>query len=166
MLLLRSDIMKYVKKHKFTIFVIVIFIVAVIGSFFAFDLFFSNSGKPEYGNRLDGIENAEVTSENISKIKEELKNNDKVKETNVNISGRTLNIIITVDDNLDLSDAKKIGESSYSNLKENQIQFYSIQIFISKKDEEKNNFPIIGYKQRGTTKLVWTKDRSVTKKDA
>ena len=158
--------MKYVKKHKFTIFVIVIFIFAVIGLYFAFNLFFSNSGKPEYGNRLEGIEEAEITSEDISKIKEELKKNEKVKEVKVNTSGRTLNILITVDDNMDLSGAKKIGENSYSNLKENQIQFYSIQIFISKKDEEKNNFPIIGYKQRGTTKLVWTKDRSVTKKDA
>lgn len=157
--------MKYVKQHKFTIFVIFIFIIGVIGLYFAFNLFFSNSGKPEYGNRLEGIENVEVTNSDISKIKEGLKKNNKVKDIETNISGRTLNIIITVDDDMSLSDAKKVGQESYSTLKESQIDFYSIQIFINKKDKSENNFPIIGYKQRKTTKLVWTKDRSVTKTD-
>ena len=157
--------MKYVKKHKFTIFVIFIFIIGVIGLYFVFNLFFSNAGKPEYGNRLDGIEKEEITSEDISKVKENLKKNDKVKNVVVDISGRTLNITITVDDNMSLADAKKIGEGSYSSLREGQIGFYSIQIFINKSDESKNNFPIIGYKQKKTTKLVWTKDRSVTTTD-
>ena len=157
--------MKYVKQHKFTIFVIFIFIIAVVGLFFGYNLFFSNGGKPAYGNRLEGIESVEITDENISKIKEELKKNDKVSEVNTNISGRTLNIIITVDDKMSLADAKSIGQKSYSSLNEKQINYYSIQIFINKKDETQNNFPIIGYKQRGTTKIVWTKDRSVTKTD-
>ena len=33
---------------------------------------------------------------------------------------------------------------------------------IKKNSEKENNFPIIGYKQRGTKGLVWTKDRKVT----
>lgn len=154
--------MRFIKEHKFTTLVIILFIIAVIILFFVYNLFFSNGGKPEYGNRLDGIEQAEIKSSELNKIQESLKKNKNVVEVDTNISGRTLDIVITVDDKLSISDAKKIGKDSYSILSENQIKYYSVQVFIKKKDESKNNFPIIGYKQKNTKELVWTKDRKVT----
>ena len=157
--------MKFIKEHKFTVFVIILFIVAVIFLYFMYDLFFTNSGKPEYGNRLDGIEEVEITKDDLSKIETELKKNKNVSNVSSNISGRTLNIIITVDDGLGVDDAKKIGQNSYSSLSEKQIKYYAIQVFIKKKDEAKNNFPIIGFKQKEQTSISWTKNRAVTKKD-
>ena len=157
--------MRFIKEHKFTVFVIILFIIAVVFLFFMYNLFFSNGGKPEYGNRLDGIEEAEITKEDLSKIESALKENKKVSKVSNNISGRTLNIIITVDNDLSIDDAKKIGEESYSSLNEKQINFYSIQVFIKKEDSSKNNFPIIGYKQKDTNKLSWTKNREMTKAD-
>ena len=154
--------MEYIKKHKFTTIIIVVFVLLIIVLFLLYDLFFSNSGKPEYGNRLDGIENVEIIDSDINKIKNELSKNSKIKDTNINVSGKKLNIIITVDDKTSLKDAKSIGEVSYMSLNDKQIKFYSIQIFIKKTDETQNNFPIIGYKQNTATKVVWTKDRSVT----
>ena len=71
-------------------------------------------------------------------------------------------IVITVDDDMKLDDAKKVGSNSYKVLSDKQIDYYSIQVFIKKNSEKENNFPIIGYKQRGTKDLVWTKDRKVT----
>ena len=154
--------MRFIKEHKFTAFVIVLFIIAVIILFFIYNLFFSNSGKPEYGNRLDGIEQVEIKDSELKKIKENLKKNDNVIEVSTNVSGRTLDIVVTVNDKLSVSDAKKIGKNSYSDLSESQIKFYSVQVFIKKNDETKNNFPIIGYKQKNAKSLVWTKDRKVT----
>lgn len=157
--------MKFIKQHKFTFFVIIIFIIAIIGLFFAYNLFFSNSGKPAYGNRLDNIEDVEIDEATINKISEENKKNDKVSDATVNVSGRTLEIILTVDDKMSLSDAKKIGNECYSTLSEKQIDYFSVQVFIKKKSEDQNNFPIIGYKQKKTKNIVWTKDRKVTSKD-
>ncbi len=157
--------MKFVKAHKFTVFVIILFILAVVFLYFMYDLFFTNGGKPEYGNRLDGIEEVEVTKEDISKIEAEAKKNKNVSEVSVDISGRTLNIIITVDNSMGVDDAKKVGQSSYSVLGEKQIKYYAIQLFIKKSDETKNNFPIIGYKQKESTSISWTKNRAVTKTD-
>ncbi|MDD6878861.1 MAG: hypothetical protein PUD59_01340 [bacterium] len=157
--------MEFIKKNKITVFVIILFIVITIGLYFAYGLFFSNSGKPVYGDRLDGIEEVEISSDLMSKMETSIKENKNVKETSTNVSGRTLNIIITVLDELSINEAKKIGESSYKELSEQQIKYYSIQIFIKKDSEEQNNFPIIGYKQKESTSISWTKDRKVETKN-
>lgn len=157
--------MKYLKEHKFTAVVILVFVILVMLLFFTWKTFFSNSGNPVYGNRLDGIDAVEIKDADQNKIKEELKKNEKVKEVTTNISGRILDIVILVDDGLSLSNAKKIGNNSFKTLTDKQIDYYSVQVFIKKSDEKKNDFPIIGYKQKGTKNLVWTKDRKVTTTD-
>ncbi|MGN1000494.1 MAG: hypothetical protein ACI4OG_00985 [Bacilli bacterium] len=154
--------MKFIREHKITTIVIIAFILGVIILFMAWRIFFSNSGNPVYGNRLDGIEEVEITQSEQEKIKESIKKDEKVEDVSLNVSGRTLDIVITVDSAVSLKDAKKIGANSYSELTEDQVDYYSVQVFIKKNDEKQNNFPIIGYKQRGTKELVWTKDREVT----
>lgn len=154
--------MKYLKKHRFTTLVIIAFTVVVLILAFVWRTFFSNGGNPVYGNRLDGIEKVEISKKTIDEVSSELKKNDKVKKVTSNISGKTFDIVITVNDDVSLSSAKEIGNNSFSKLSEDQINYYSIQVFIKKDDEKKNDFPIIGYKQRGTKTLIWSKDRQVT----
>ncbi len=155
--------MKFIKEHKFTTLVIVIFIAVVILLYFAVDLFFTNSGKPEYGNRLDGIEEVKLEKKDISSIESKIKENKKVKKVETNIAGRTVEVVITVLDDVSIKDAKSIGSTTLSAMNEKQISYYSVQVFVKKESKDENNFPIIGYKQRGTKELVWTKDRAVTK---
>lgn len=157
--------MRFIKEHKFTVFVIVLFVFVVILLYFMYDLFFTNGGKPEYGNRLDGIEEVEITKDNFSKMEEELKKNKSVSKVSFDVSGRTLNIIITVGNDVSVDDAKKIGAGSYDSLSEKQIKYYAIQLFIKKEDSSKNNFPIIGYKQKEVKDISWTKNRAVTSTD-
>lgn len=154
--------MKFIKKNKITMLVIIIFIAVVYIGYFSLNNLFIKSDSPKYGDRLDGIEKVEIKKETLSKLEKNLKDNKNVKAVSTNISGRTLDIIITVDDKLSLKDAKTIGSSSYSDLTEEQIKFYAVQVFIKKTDEKQNNFPIIGYKQKNSKALVWTKDRAVT----
>ena len=157
--------MKYIRKHIFTCIVILIFIILVIVTYILYNLFFINSSKPEYGNRLDGIELVEIKDDALNSIEKAVKEKKGVTDVTTNISGRTLDIVITVDNNMSLKDAKAIGNDSYKSLNEKQIKYYSIQIFMKKTDAAQNNFPIIGYKQKETTNVIWTKDRSVTKSD-
>lgn len=154
--------MKFIKNNKLTVLVIVAFIVLVVVLFLFYNLFFSNSKQLSYGNRLDGIEEVLIDDATLSKISTELKKDKNVKEVTANISGRTLEIIITVADNVSINDAKKISNNSYSSLNDKQTQYYSVQVFVKKTSQSQNDFPIIGYKQKGTKNLVWTKDRKVT----
>ena len=128
--------MKFIKKHKFTTFIILIFIIGVVIIHYLFNLFFINSGKPEYGNRLDGIEAVELVEKDLSTVKDSIKKNSTVKDVNINVSGRTLDIVITVDDKLSLKDAKKIGQESYASLSDKQVEYYSVQVFIKKDAEQ------------------------------
>ena len=89
--------------------------------------------------------------------------NKKVKKVETNIAGRTVEVVITVLDDVSIKDAKSIGSTTLSAMNEKQISYYSVQVFVKKENKDENNFPIIGYKQRGTKELVWTKDRAVTK---
>ncbi len=154
--------MKFIKEHKITSIVILVFVGVIVLLFMAWTIFFSKGGNPVYGNRLEGIEKVKITDSEEDKISSELEKDKSVKDVDTNIAGRTLDIVITVDDDMKLDDAKKVGSNSYKVLSDKQIDYYSIQIFIKKNSEKENNFPIIGYKQRGTKDLVWTKDRKVT----
>ena len=157
--------MRFVKEHKFTVFVIILFILVVVLLYFSYNLFFTNGGKPEYGNRLDGIEEVEITKADQEKMESEIKKDKGVTNVSFDISGRTLNIVITVGNDVSVDDAKKIGNNSYASLNEKQIRFYAIQVFIKKEDSAKNNFPIIGYKQKEEKDVSWTKNRAVTSTD-
>ena len=121
--------MKFIKNHKFTSLVIVIFIALVFVAYYLYNIFFINSSRPEYGNRLDGIENVEIKKDTLSDLEKSISENKSVKKVTTNISGKTLEIVITVDDSLSLKDAKAIGDASYKKLSEKQIDFYSVQVY-------------------------------------
>lgn len=154
--------MKWIKKNKFTVIAIVIFVVLAILGYKAKELFFPNQRTAIYGDRLDG----KVTVEQVTydKVKQLILDNDKVKTTTVRENGRQVNIIITVNDNVSKSDAKKIVDNILEPFTESQIGYYDFQVFIKKESKDESDFPIIGYKQHNSSSFVFTKDRDKTDK--
>lgn len=155
--------MRYIKKNKLTSFVILIFILVVILGAYIYNTFFGSGRSEAYGDRLDGIEAVEITKEQYDSVKETLKENQKVTKVTTDLQGKIVNIIITVKDDVNKTDAKKIAEGSLKVFEKEQLEFYDIQIFVKKDNKELNDFPIIGYKQNGREGLTWSKDRQVTK---
>lgn len=154
--------MKYIKKNKLTVFIIVIFVLVVFIGAYLYNLLFSGGGNEAYGNRLDGIEEVEITKDQYNSIKEKIKESESVTKVTTDLKGKIVNIIITVKDDVSKDNAKKIAASSLSEFDEEQLKFYDIQIFVKKDNEKLNDFPIIGYKQNGKDGLTWSKDRQVT----
>lgn len=155
--------MKYIKKNKLTVFIIAIFVLVVLVGSYLYNLLFSSGRREAYGNRLDGIEEVEITNDQYESIKSKLKENENVTEVTTNLKGKIVNIIITVKDEVSKDNAKKIASTSLEKFDEEQLKFYDIQIFVKKDNAELNDFPIIGYKQNGRKGLTWSKDRQVTK---
>jgi len=157
--------MEYIKNNKLTVLIMTIFVVVVVLGAYVYNVFFVGGRKEAYGNRLDGIENVEITKEQYTTLKTKLKENTNVVDVSTNLKGKIVNVIITVKDSVSKDDAKKIGDKVINSkvLDEEQLNFYDIQIFIKKDNAELNDFPIIGYKQNGKKGLTWTKDRQVTK---
>lgn len=152
--------MKWIKKNKFTVIAIVIFIVLAILGYKAKELFFPNQRTAIYGDRLDG--KVTVEEETYYKLKQLILENDKVKTADVRENGRQINIIVTVNDDVSKANAKKIVDNILEPFTESQIGYYDYQVFIKKESEEENDFPIIGYKQHNSSSFVFTKDRDKT----
>ena len=148
----------FIKNNKVTVVAFIICVIFVILVFAVKLTFFPNEGTAIYGDRLDGIEEVEITDKQQEDIIKSLEDKDEVKEVSCDIKGRTLNVLITVNDDVELYPAKALTSSITDNLEEDQTSYYDIQVFISK-DNDDTRFPIIGYKHQNKDEFSWTKDR-------
>lgn len=119
--------MKVIQKHKFTVFVILVYMAVVVLGFVIYNQ--SNSDL-YYGDRLDGIEDVPIEESQYDDLEKELKENKYVSNMTHHLSGKTLNVIITVVADTSLSNAKKIGSMVLTGLTEEQLSFYDVQVFI------------------------------------
>lgn len=149
---------KFIKNNKVTTIAFIICVIFVVLVFAIKLTFFPNEGTAIYGDRLDGIEKVEITDKQQKDIIKSLEDKDEVKSADTDIKGRTLNVLITVNDDVELDPAKALTSSVIDNLKKDQTSFYDIQVFISK-DNDDTRFPIIGYKHQDKDEFSWTKDR-------
>ena len=148
----------FIKNNKVTVVAFIICVIFVILVFAVKLTFFPNEGTAIYGDRLDGIEEVEITDKQQEDIIKALEDKDEVKKVSCDIKGRTLNVLITVNDDVELDPAKALTSSITDNLEEDQASYYDIQVFISK-DNDDTRFPIIGYKHQNKDGFSWTKDR-------
>ena len=152
--------MNMVKKNKYTIIAVVIFIIVVFFLYQAKELFFPNEGKAIYGDRLVG--KVEVEDEVYKNVESKIKESDKVKSVKIRESGKLINISIVVQGDTSIEDSKKLTDNILDSFTESQKGYYDYQVFISKEEEAENNFPIIAYKHHNSAGFVWTKDRGKT----
>ena len=150
--------MSFIRKNKFVIIAIGVFLILVILVFQVVSVFFPKEGKALYGNRLEGIEKVEITDSKKEQIENSLKEDSITKEANVSVAGKIIEVIVIVQDDTTIDAAKTLSTKVLNSLNENEKNFYDIQVFI-KKDTDANNFPIIGYKHHAKENFSWTKDR-------
>ncbi len=152
------NVNNFIKNNKVTVIAFIICVIFVILVFALKLTFFPNEGTAIYGDRLDGIEKVEITDSDQKNIIKSLEEKDEVKNADTDIKGRTLNVLITVNDDVELDSSKALTSSVIDNLKKDQTGYYDIQIFISK-DNDDTRYPIIGYKHQDKDEFSWTKDR-------
>lgn len=155
--------MKWIKKNKFTMIAIVIFIVVAILGFKAKEIFFPDQRTAIYGDRLEG--KVAVEKATYDSLKQKISENEKVKTVTVRENGRRIDITITVVDDMSKSDAKKLTDNMLEPFTESQIGYYDFQVFIKKDSSSENDFPIIGYKHHNSSSFSWSKDRDKTEEE-
>lgn len=152
--------MEFIKKYKFLIIIICIgILLLILSSSSIIKLFFPNLGVPIYGDRLDNIEDVKISSSRRSEIANTLMLNDSINNAKVNVSGAIINIIIDVKEGIDITEAKNMGLKALMELSDDEKKVYDIQLFITQKEETDEDdilFPIIGYKNRLNTNIVWS----------
>lgn len=150
--------MSFIRKNKFVIIAIGVFLILVVLVFQIATMFFPEEGTALYGDRLDGIEEVELSNSKLTKIESNLKSDGAVKEADVSVAGKIVEVIITVQDDTSVDTAKALNAKVLDSLSNKEKKFYDIQIFV-KKDSEATDFPIIGYKHHAKDTFSWTKDR-------
>ena len=154
-----KSILRLIKNNLLTIFILIVFIVFMFILAYFKNLYWDNNDKAAYGNRLDGIENYELTDEEVDKVKKSIKSDEDVLEVTYRQEGRIINIRLKVTDTITDDNAKKMCNDFIKLFTEKQLSFFSIQFYVYKDDATKKDFPIIGYKHYGNKSVSWTKDR-------
>lgn len=147
--------MKFLKRNKNIIFTLVVFFALILLCVQVRNILFPNDGLAVYGNRLDG--KVELTKKLDSKIKKSL--GDQATKVTLRVSGRILNISITVADEVNRDTAKAFANKSLELLTDEEKNYYDIQFYLIKNKEDAKEFPIIGYKIPKAEHITWTKDR-------
>ena len=153
--------MKFVRKNKYAIIAIIVLIVLVVIGGQVKKIFVPDEGKAAYGSRLDGIKDHKLDSELFKNIETKLKEDEKILSVENKVHGKIINLIITVNDDMSVNDAKSLANSTISLFSDNELSFYSLQVYVKKNNEALNNFPIIGYKGTAASELIFTKDRDI-----
>lgn len=150
--------MKFIKKNKFKIVIIcIVSIILLTSSYSIARLLFPNLNTPIYGNRTEGIEKVKIDDKKKADIVSNIKKDDNVAGVSMNIGGTLIDIIIDVESTVDVDTAKNVGVEVLNELTTKEKDFYDIQVFITQKGNSSNNlFPIIGYKHKYSSNLVWT----------
>lgn len=151
--------MKFIKKNKFTIIAIVCFLAFMLVLIQVKNIFFPNAGKAIYGDRLDGIEEVKVSKSKLNKIVDKYTESEAVSSAKTQVSGKIINVIITIKDEVSLEDAKGLANIVLEELSTKQKKFYDIQVLIEKTNDSKQ-FPIVGYKHHSKETFTFTKDRA------
>ncbi len=155
--------MKWIKKNKYTCIAILIFLLIAVIGYKAVKVFFPDTKAAYYGDRLDN--KVKVKKSVYEAVKAKISEQEFVKEVNVRENGRTIEIVVLVQDSTSMDAAKGISGLILENFSEIQIGYYDFQLFIKKESASENNFPIIAYKQHNSSEFSWTKDRDKTESE-
>ncbi len=147
--------MKFISKHKSSIVGLLIFI-AVLAAFLVLkSTVMFDENQAIYGSRKNG--QVKVTTEQINKIKDAVK--DIAKSVKVEQRVNLINIIVYTNPDVNLETAKSIGDKALPALTDEQKKINDIQIIVEN-EENKAQFPIMGYKHPNSEVISWTKDRA------
>lgn len=126
--------------------------------------FVGQTNKDKYGNRLDGLESVKIQDNRINELENKINENELVKDTNIDIRGKLIYVIITLNTGKH-SDSESIAQSSLELFSEEEKSFYDIQYIINNEDKEiKENYPVMGYIKAGNSVIKWTNYYTITEK--
>lgn len=160
---------KFLKEHRiFTMLmaiVIVCFVLIMTVLINVFGGFGDDSNK--YGNRLEGIENVEISQKKQDDFESNIANNEKVKSVDILIQGKIVYITMMIEPNVVLEEAESIALKSLDEFTEEEKSFYDFNYTLKQlATENSDGFIISGAKNKNGTKLIWNNNTPVEQEEA
>ena len=160
------------KVRKLKVGYIFAFIIIIAFALLVLKLVLPSAGANRYGDRLEGITEHAFSEKAKKKVIKSIEEKEQVVSCNIDIKGKIINVIFTVNKDVSIDDSKNIANESLGQFSDDIKGFYDIQYMIKKKDEEGRKeskttddgetteitiyeFPIMGYKNKKTAGIVW-----------
>ena len=153
---LKSKLINEIKKNKYTSIAVVVFIALLLLLFIIYKAVMPSLGTPVYGNRLDGIEKVEITTTKMGELDGKIENEKYVSSCKTNVSGKTVDIVVTVIEKTKPKDAKKITDVILKEFDEEQVAYYDFQVFIKSENSKETGYPIIAYKNKSNDNFSYS----------
>lgn len=152
------DCMNFIKKHKQESILLLIVILILLFSGITFAIVWFQGSSDTYGDRLDGIDKVELSDEYIKEAIDAIKKDrEYITKVTYNLEGKLLSFLVTVKDETDVNTAKTMSDAILSSFKEEELEFYDIQLFVSDSGTlEESKYPIIAYKHKTSEAFVWS----------
>jgi len=147
-----------IKRHIILfIFCLLTFIVFAVMLVVFLKMTINTSGR--YGNRLEGIEEVEISTGDLAEISSGLEEKDEVSSAKLRIQGKIIYVDISFIDSTKLEKGKEIAESVLSEFDEEELEFYDFSFMIKQvsEDEEKETWASAGAKNTKDSKISWTR---------
>lgn len=146
-------------RHKLLSFICLLaFIIILIMLYIFFSVFIGGSSK--YGDRLDGIEEVELSKADLNEIADFLKEKEEVTDASARVQGKIIYIHIEVTRETSLDRAKEIAAESLSKFDEDELSFYDLGFSLTQvevEDSEDTGFIVTGTKNASLDSISWIK---------
>lgn len=146
--------MNFIKEHKIAIIVIsVCLILIILAGLSISKMMFPSSAEDINGDRL--VNAVAVEPEKITQILTELKGKSSVIDVTYNKNIRILKFLISFKPDTKLEDAKKLTSIITSNLTNDILNYYDIEVFL---EADNSEFPAIGQCFKGEKTFYFNGD--------
>jgi hypothetical protein len=124
--------------------------------------YFFGSSKSSYGDRLEGIEEVEITEEIKNNFIEKMNSDDLISSTTIKSIGKIVYITLNFEDNVTLVEAESKALSSLTEFQTEYLDFYDFNYtLVGNKTDNSDGFLIMGAKNVNGTGLVWNNNTEV-----
>ena len=148
------------KSNGTSVIIIVVVLALAVMSLFGF-IVYKNIFASAESKRYEGVDDNLLTQDEINGVKEvfkDLEQLDSIKvylESNKNEKSKIIKIYITLSEDVEFDEMKKLCNSSVEKISEENLAFYDLEVFLSSKNEESEVYPQIGYKHISNEEFSW-----------
>ena len=104
-----------------------------------------------------GAEKVKLSDNYIKDVIKNLEEKEFVSKATYNLQGRLLSIMITVNDDTNIDDAKNLGKIVIQGFNEEELAYYDLQVFLKDSGtKEESRYPFIGTKHKTSEEFVWS----------
>lgn len=149
-----KKILKWIKKNLALFIVFVLTLILLIFICIIFIGLLRGNSSDNYGNRLEGIEDVEISKEVYESVEKEVMETELAEEISTRLQGKIVYTTIILKKDVNSMKAKELAENTLDNYDEEQLGFYDFSFFLKWKGEDSDTV-ITGNKHHNLDSITW-----------